>query len=388
MWVGVPEHKIFGLPKSENWWGPPGDSGPCGPCSEIYYDYGEDYGHGDPLEDPKYGPGGTEGDPRFLEIWNLVFNQYEQRKDKTLVPLAKTGIDTGLGLERTTAAVQDVLYVYWTDVYAPIFERVREYTGVEVGGSETTDRALYILADHVRGTAFLIADGVRPGNQRREYVLRRIIRRAAREAYARLGLSAEQIAGIAEVVVDHMGDFYEELRAAREDIRRIVSVEAARFIDIYHTGMDFLEAEIGRLAGGHFPGELAFLLHDTYGFPIEVTQEVLAERGISLDKAGFERAMNRQRERARGAMQGYERVVAAFGDREIRSRFVGYERERVETRILAVEPVADAEGELYVVLEENPFYATGGGQVADVGWITSESGQLEVLDSTPAGDYQ
>src|SRR5215212_6892581 len=183
LWMnaGVPEHKIFGLPKGENWWGPPGESGPCGPCSEIYYDYGEEYANGDLAEDPKYGPGGAEGDPRFLEIWNLVFNQYEQLKDGTLKPLAKTGIDTGLGLERTTAAVQNVLYVYETDVYAPILEKVRAYAEVEVGGSEATDRALYILADHARAMAFLIADGVRPGNQRREYVLRRIIRRATRE---------------------------------------------------------------------------------------------------------------------------------------------------------------------------------------------------------------
>ena len=386
--VGVPEHKIFGLPKSENWWGPPGDSGPCGPCSEIYYDYGEEYGLGDPLQDPKYGPGGDEGDPRFLEIWNLVFNQYEQRRDGTLIPLAKTGIDTGLGLERTTAVVQGVHSVYETELYAPIFERVREYTGVEAGGSEATNRTLYILADHARGMALLIADGVRPGNQRREYVLRRIIRRATREGYTRLGLSAEQIAGLAEAVVDYMGDFYEELMVAREDIRRIVTGEAARFVDIYHSGMGLLEAEIGRLVGGNFPGEMAFVLHDTYGFPVEVTREVLTERGISLDEAGFEEAMNHQRERAREAMRGYERVVAAFGDRQIKSRFVGYEREQVETRIVAVEAVPDAEGELYVVLEENPFYATGGGQVADVGWITSESGQLEVLDSIPAGDYQ
>ena len=388
MGVGVPEHKIFGLPKSENWWGPPGDSGPCGPCSEIYYDHGEEYAKGDPADDPRYGPGGDEGDPRFLEIWNLVFNQYEQRKDGTLVPLAKTGIDTGLGLERTTAAVQDVLYVYETDVYAPIIEKIREYTDVNVGNSEVTDRALYILADHARAMAFLIADGVRPGNQRREYVLRRIIRRATREGYARLGLSAEQIASLAEVVVDYMGDFYEELRGAREDIRRVVSDEAARFIQIYHSGMGFLESELERLRGGNFPGEVAFLLHDTYGFPVEVTREVLAERGISLDEAGFEAAMDAQRERAREAMQGYDRVVAAFRDLEIKSRFVGYEREQVETRILAIEPVPDAEDEVFVVLAENPFYATGGGQVADEGWITSDRGQLEVFDAIPAGDYQ
>ena len=386
--VGVPEHKIFGLPKSENWWGPPGDSGPCGPCSEIYYDYGEEYANGDPSEDPRYGPGGAEGDPRFLEIWNLVFNQYEQLKDGTLKPLAKTGIDTGLGLERTTAAVQDVLYVYETDLYAPIFERVREYKDVNIGQSETTDRALYILADHARGMAFLIADGVRPGNQRREYVLRRIIRRATREAYGQLGLNAEQISGLAEAVVDYMGDFYEELRVTREDISRVVAGEAARFIEIYHSGMELLEAEIGRLSGGNFPGEVAFLLHDTYGFPVEVTREVLAERGISLDEAGFEAAMRGQRERAREAVQGYDRLVAAFWDQEIKSRFVGYEREQVETRIIAQERVLDAAGELYVVLEENPFYATGGGQVADEGWITSDRGQLEVFDSIPAGDYQ
>src|SRR5215208_3059978 len=388
MRVGVPEHKIFGLPKSENWWGPPGDSGPCGPSSEIYYDYGEEYARGDPAEDPKYGPGGDEGDPRFLEIWNLVFNQYEQLKDGTLKPLAKPGIDTGLGLERTTAAVQDVLSVYETDVYAPILEKIADYTGVKPGGSEATDRALYILADHARAMAFLIADGVRPGNQHREYVLRRIIRRATREGYGRLGLDAEQTASLAEVVVDYMGDFYEELRAAREDIRRVVAGEAARFIEIYHSGMGQLEAEIGRLSGGNFPGEVAFLLHDTYGFPVEVTREVLAERGISLDEAGFEAAMRAQRERAREAVQGYDRVVAAFRDQEIRSRFVGYEREQVETRILAIESVPDAEGEVFVVLAENPFYATGGGQVADEGWITSDRGQLEVFNAIPAGDYQ
>src|ERR671911_460278 len=388
MGVGVPEHKIFGLPKSENWWGPPGETGPCGPCSEIYYDYGEGAGLGDPLVDPKYGPGGDEGDPRFLEIWNLVFNQYEQLKDKSFVPLGKTGIDTGMGLERTTAAVQGVRYVYDTDLYAPIFQEANEYTGVSLGDSETTDRALRIVADHARGMAFLIADGVRPGNHRREYVLRRIIRRAMLQAYSRLGMSPGELAGLAEVVVDYMGDFYGELRSAREDIRRIVTGEATRFVEIFESGMSLLASEIERMRGGHFPGDVAFMLHDTYGFPVEVTREVLAERSLSLDEAGFEAAMDAQRERAREAMRGYERVVAAFGDMEIKSRFVGYEREQVETRVVALEPVPDVEGELYVVLAENPFYATSGGQGADGGWITSEDGQLEVFDAIPAGEYQ
>ena len=386
--VGVPEHKIFGLPKSENWWGPPGDSGPCGPCSEIYYDYGEVYAHGDPQEDPRYGPGGEAGDPRFLEVWNLVFNQYEQRKDGTLTPLAKTGIDTGLGLERTTAAVQNVLYVYDTDVYATIFEKITEYTGIAVGRDDPTDRAMRIVADHARSMAFLIADGVRPGNQRREYVLRRIIRRAMLQAHSSLGMSPEQLAGLAEVEVVYRGDFYEELRAARDDIRRVVTGEAARFVEIYESGMSLLVTEIERLGGGNFPGDVAFMLHDTYGFPVEVTREVLAGRGLSLDEAGYQAAMDAQRDRAREAMQGYERVVAAFRDQDIKSRFVGYEREQVETRIVAIEPVPDADDEVYVVLAENPFYATGGGQVADEGWISSDEGQLEVFDAIPAGDYQ
>jgi alanyl-tRNA synthetase len=386
MRVGVPEHRIFGLPRSENWWGPPGDTGPCGPCSEVYYDYGEELSKGDPALDPKYGPGGDEGDPRFIEIWNLVFNQYEQRKDGSLTPLAKPGIDTGMGLERTAAVTQNVNSVYETDLYTPIFERIRQVSDTTLGFSEETERALYVLADHARSMAFLIADGVRPGNQRREYVLRRIIRRTTLQAYSRLGMGAGGVAGLAEVVVDHMGGFYEELERAREDIRRVVTDEAARFVEIYRNGLELLEVEIDRLSGGHFPGDAAFTLHDTYGFPVEVTREVLADRGISLDEAGFEEAMRRQRERARGALVGHERVVAAFRDREIKSRFVGYEWEQVETNVLAVEEAPG--GELNVVLAENPFYATSGGQVADEGWISSENGQLEVFDVVPAGEYQ
>src|ERR687893_458494 len=386
MRVGVPEHRIFGLPRSENWWGPPGDTGPCGPCSEVYYDYGEELSKGDPTLDPKYGPGSDEGAPRFIEIWNLVFNQYEQHKDGSLAPLAQPGIDTGLGLERTVAVVQNVRSVYETDLYTPVFERIRQTSGATLGASEETDRALYVLADHARAMAFLIADGVRPGNQRREYVLRRIIRRATLQAYSKLGMGAEGVAVLAEVVVNHMGGFFEEVEGAREDIRRVITDEAARFVEIYRSGLELLEAEIGGLSGGHLPGDVAFTLHDTYGFPVEVTREVLADRGISLDEAGFEEAMRRQRERAREAVQSHERLVAAFRDREIKSRFVGYEREQVETNVLAVQEASG--GELNVVLAENPFYATGGGQVADQGWISSESGQLEVFDVVPAGGYQ
>ena len=189
------------------------------------------------------------------------------------------------------------------------------------------------------------------------------------QAHSRLGMSPDQLAGLAEAVVDYMGDFYGELRAAREDIRRIVTGEATRFVEIYESGMSLLASEIERMRGGNFPGEVAFMLHDTYGFPVEVTREVLAERGLSLDEAGFEAAMDAQRERAREAMRGYERVVAAFRDQEIRSRFVGYEREQVETRIVAVEPVPDAGGEVYVVLGGEPVlrdrWRAGGGRGLD-----------------------
>lgn len=389
-WIraGVPEDKIFGLPKSENWWGPPGETGPCGPCSEVYFDYGEELSLGDPQEDPKYGPGGAEGDPRFIEIWNLVFNQYEQLKDRSLVPLAKPGVDTGMGLERTTAVMQGVRSVYETDLYAPIFDRVQQFTDARLGASAVIDRTLYILADHSRGIAFLIADGVRPGNQRRDYVLRRIIRRAAREAYARLGMNAEQLASLVEVVVDYMGEHYPELEAARKDIRRVVKGEAERFIEIYDEGVQLLEAEIAKLPGKIFPGEAAFELHDTHGFPVEVTRDVLSEKGLELDETAFEAAMQSQRIRAREAQKGYERVVSAFRELDIKSRFVGYEREQVETQILALDQVPGSPQERYLVLKENPFYATGGGQIADTGWITGDSGELDVEDVIPAGDYQ
>ena len=395
MACGVPEDRIFGLPKSENWWGPPGDSGPCGPCSEVYFDYGEDLAKGDPAEDPRYGPGGDEGDPRFIEIWNLVFNQYEQARDGTLTPLTKTGIDTGMGLERTAAVVQGVRSVYETDLYAPVFEKIREVSGIGLGQSEALDRALYVLADHARAMAFLVADGVRPGNQGREYVLRRIIRRASREVRTRVWPNSSEemspvlfLTDLVMTAVDYMGGYWKELVEHKAEIREVVEREATRFVQIYESGMGLLEDEISRFEGGNFPGEVAFTLHDTYGFPVEVTREVLAERGISLDEAGFEGAMTDQRERARGALQGHDRLVAAFRDKEIRSRFVGYEREQVETLVLAAEEAPGGGGEFHVVLAENPFYATGGGQVADEGWISLENGQLEVFDVVPAGDYQ
>ncbi len=400
MAVGVPEHKIFGLPKSENWWGPPGESGPCGPCSEVYYDYGEEFGAGNPAQDPRYGPGGEEGDSRFIEIWNLVFNQYEQRTDGTLTPLSKTGIDTGLGLERTAAVCQDVRSVYDTDVYKPLFEEVESLTEqrpegkVSIGQSKETDRSLRILADHARGTAFLIADGVKPGNQGREYVLRRMIRRAFLQSTHYLNTSVMTLRSLVNRVVEEMPEEdYPELQEARKsgEFRRILEVEEERFTRIYNEGNSLLTSEINHLTNigsSELPGEVAFKLYDTFGFPVDLTKATLAQYEMTLDETGFRQAMEEQRTRARQAAEGHERVVAAFRDREIKSRFVGYEREQVETRVLAVEGVPGTQDEIFLVLAENPFYATGGGQIADTGWISSERAQIEVVDAIPAGDYQ
>ena len=389
MSVGVPEGKIFGLPKSENWWGPPGETGPCGPCSEVYYDYGEEHGLGDPQEDPKYGPGGDEGEARFVEIWNLVFNQYEQVKNGSLIPLGKTGIDTGMGLERVTAAVQNVHSIYDTDIYVPLFEEITERSGISLGDSELTDRSLRVISDHARGMVFLIADGVTPGNQGREYILRRIIRRATLHWTVYLSSGLSTFGKVVQRVVEEMGEAYPELKVAGPEIQSIVEREAERSLEVINQGTQLLRMETNKLDdGGELPGEVAFKLHDTYGFPVELTRDNLARFGYSLDEAGFEAAMNGQRERARGAMEVHERVVAAFRDLELKSRFVGYEYEQVETRVLAVEPVPGAEGEVYVVLAENPFYATGGGQVSDTGWVQSERAQVEVVEAIPAGDYQ
>ena len=389
MSVGVPEGKIFGLPKSENWWGPPGETGPCGPCSEVYYDYGEEHGLGDPQEDPKYGPGGDEGEARFVEIWNLVFNQYEQVKNGSLIPLGKTGIDTGMGLERVTAAVQNVHSIYDTDIYVPLFEEITERSGISLGDSELTDRSLRVISDHARGMVFLIADGVTPGNQGREYILRRIIRRATLHCAVYLSSSFLTLGKVVLRVVEEMGKAYPELKAAGSEIQSVVEREADRSLEVINQGTHLLTMEMNKLDdGGELSGEVAFKLHDTYGFPVELTRDNLARFGYSLDEAGFEAAMSGQRERARGAMEVHERVVAAFRDRELKSRFVGYEYEQLETRVLAVEPVPGAEGEVYLVLAENPFYATGGGQVSDTGWIQSERAQVEVVEAIPAGDYQ
>jgi alanyl-tRNA synthetase len=377
---GFPDERIVRLGRSDNFWGPAGPTGPCGPCSELYYDFGPGMGCGDPDCRP-----GCDCD-RFLEYWNLVFVQYDMDGAGRLTPLDKPSIDTGMGLERIASITQGVTNVFDTDVFAPLVARGADLAGVKVGASSTVTRALRTMAEHARGAAFLIMDGVLPGNEGRDYVLRRIIRRAVQQGGA-IGLDDPFLATLAVDVIEQMGAAYPQLVAARPEIERVVREEEVRFRRTLHQGMGILEEALRRArdAGTDLPAEVAFELHDTYGFPFDLTREMAAEWDMSVDEERFEHLMEEQRARARsaqkaGAFDAGPGELDAFQRRhaEVPATFVGYERLEVFTVVRAIGELAD--GRLAVKLAESPFYAEGGGQVADTGWIHTESGKLEVDD--------
>ncbi len=294
--AGIPRERMVALPRSDNFWGPPGPSGPCGPCSELYYDRGPAYGCGDPDCRP-----GCDCD-RFFEYWNLVFMQYNMDEEKRLTPLPSKNIDTGMGLERIATLKQEVTSVFLTDVFRPLIELGEEVAGVRFGDDERVDVALRVLADHSRAVSMLIADGVLPSNEGRGYVLRRIIRRASRFSRS-AGMEPPFLGRFAQRTIELLGSAYPELDERRETILRVVNAEEDRFNRTLDQGLVLLEQEVTRAAeagGGVFPGSAAFLLHDTYGFPVEVTREIVEESGLTLDLSGFEQAMAEQRGRARG----------------------------------------------------------------------------------------
>src|ERR687896_1087598 len=355
--IGVPKHRIVQLPSSENFWSV-GGPGPCGPDSEIYWDWGEEYGCGD----PGCAPACPRCD-RFLEFWNLVFMEYELRVDGTLTPLPKQNVDTGMGLERAAAMLQGVISVYETDGYQTIMEWIAAQSGVAYGSSEAATKAHRVLADHGRGMTFLIADGVRPGNEGRDYVLRRIIRRAVVHGHD-IGLR-EFLPGLAEVVVEQMGDAYPELPENRETIKEMLAAEESRFGKTLEFGEGLFEEEA---ASGAISGETAFKLHDTYGYPIEVTLDRARSRGFPVDEEGFERFMGKQRERSRAGAKGEDARAAEFAAAAgFTTDFVGYEKTDVLTQVGALEELQD--GLFLAKLRESPFYAAGGGQVSDEGYL-------------------
>ena len=384
--AGVPQERIVLL--EDNWWGPVGNTGPCGPDSELYYDRGEEVGCGRPDCRP-----GCDCE-RFLEFWNLVFMQFFKDETGALTSLPKQNIDTGLGLERMAMLMQGVSSVYDTDLFQPIIRRTEELTGVRYGHDPKKDYSLRVIADHSRAITFLISDGVLPSNEGRGYILRRVLRRAVRHGRL-LGFTRSFLGETVQVVISSMGDVYPELRQRRDAILSVADLEESRFHQTLSLGLravDELIEEAKREGWTELPGQSVFRLHDTYGFPQELTAELAMEEGLGIDQAGFEAAMERQREMARASARfgpsatekaDAYRALAAQGQ----TRFEGYERLEAATEIVGlifngnlVDGVYEGQ-EVEVVLRETPFYPEGGGQMGDRGWIGSDAGEAEVVDT-------
>jgi alanyl-tRNA synthetase len=373
--VGVPRERIVECPRSENFW-QAGPTGPCGPCSELYLDRGLDFGKADDL------PGGEN--ERFLEYWNLVFMQFDQNPVNHLTDLPAKNIDTGMGLNRMAAILQGKTTVFETDQFAPLIELGEELSGRRYGENFPTDRALRILADHGRAMTFLIADGVVPSNEDRGYVLRRIMRRAIQQGRT-LELPPGFLHRYAERVTELMGRHYGELIEQRDAIAKWLDSEEESFGRTLEQGSRLLDDLISRARAQEAEGISAadaFMLHDTFGFPIDLTRELVAQHGLGVDEEGFEGLMGEQRERSRtGAGSGRtaapvrERAVALAGRAGFRTDFVGYETTERETTVGALD---STNGAVLVKLLESPFYATGGGQVADAGTVECLDGDCEV----------
>jgi alanyl-tRNA synthetase len=362
--VGQPAERMVFLPAAENFWSV-GGPGPCGPDTEMYYDWGVEHGCGEP--DCK--PSCTRCE-RFLEFWNLVFMEFELQVDGKLTPLPTQNVDTGMGVERTAAVLQGVVTVYETDVYQAIMSWIAEESGVAYGDSAEATKAHRVLADHGRGMTFLAADGISPSNEGRGYVMRRIIRRAVQQA-ARVGLEPPYLARLSDVVIEQMKSGYPELEEHRDEIHRILTAEEERFGKTLERGLRLFEEVT--TGAEDISGEDAFRLHDTYGFPLELTRELARERGLGVNEEEFTRLMEMQRTRSRGAVSKDDKRAAEFSQRAgFRSEFVGFEKIEVLTQIGALEDAGD--GLFLVKLRESPFYPAGGGQVTDTGWIELDDG--------------
>ena len=372
--VGIPAERIQRLDE-ENYW-KMADTGPCGPCSEIFWDRGPEFGDDG---------GPAHGDEeRFIEIWNLVFMQFEQHEDGSMTPLPTPCIDTGLGLERVLSVLQGVESVWDTDEFVRLLAVIGDLAGVAYPSGDRTDVSMRILADHARSSSFLISDGVFPSNEDRGYVLRRIIRRAVRHAWL-LGVEDPIMPELVDAVVAIMGVDYPDLERNHGFVRDVLDREERRFRETLRTGSAILDDALAGLGEGDIlDGGVAFKLHDTYGFPLEVTEEICAECQVDVDLDGFRAAMAEQQDRARSARKG---PAVGSGDDGLRvlleghgpTHFVGHQDDEADAVVLHV-------GDGTVVLDRTPFYAEAGGQVGDTGTIASETGHLRVLDTTLALD--
>ncbi|MDE0268225.1 MAG: alanine--tRNA ligase [Acidimicrobiaceae bacterium] len=368
--VGVPEERIQRLDE-DNFWRM-ADVGPCGPCSEIFWDKGPDYG-------ASGGPAHGDED-RYVEIWNLVFMQFETTSDGSEIPLPKPSIDTGMGLERTVSVLQGVDSVWETDEFVTLLEAIQRITGVKLGVEENSDTSLRILADHARSTSMLISDGVFPSNENRGYVLRRIIRRAARHAWM-LGVERPVMAEIVDRTVEVMGLAWSDLKANHQYVRDVIDREEKRFLETLRVGQSILDERLSLLnSGDQLSGDTAFLLHDTYGLPLEVTVEIASGKGVSVDLEGFRTEMKQQQRRAKSARKTVDAgdasllvsLVSEFGTTE----FTGRAELTSQARVLYV-------SEDRVVLDRTPFYAESGGQIGDTGEIHCEAtgARVRVVDT-------
>ncbi len=391
--IGVPRDRILRLDEKDNFWRM-GETGPCGPSSELHYDLGEDLtsvdGECNPATDER----------RFIEVWNLVFMQFDQRADGATVELPKPSIDTGMGLERITAVLQGVRSNYETDLFVPILDAAARRAGCRVGENDHSDFSLRVIADHARALCFLVADGVVPSNDKRGYALRRVLRRAIRHG-RRLGIEDPFLQDVTPAVIDDLGEIYPELVAAREAILEVGRREEERFAETITTGLQLLEEAFADAPeeGGTpvLPGTELFRLYDTFGLPLDLARDIAEERGVRLDEEGFEAEMAKQRSRAQASWKGAAKRDAsgAFADLagKVRTSFEGYEATILEdapiVALLREGSPVDAlnEGEeAEVVLAATPFYAESGGQVGDTGFLVGDSGRARVIDTQRPAD--
>ena len=384
--IGLPSERVLRLDEAENFWSM-GEIGPCGPCSEIHVDFGVNPSCTSAVCDPSCGCG------RWLEIWNLVFMQFDRASSGEKTPLPSPSIDTGAGIERLAAVIQGAPSNYETDLFHGILQRAQEIAGVERGSDSEKDVSLNVVADHVRALTFLIGDGVLPSNDGRGYVLRRILRRAARHGVM-LGVEEPFLYKVADAVIDEMAGAYPELLERRAFIKSRIEREEGRFLETLSKGLVLLENEIDRLTrdnGRTLPGDVAFRLYDTFGFPVDLTEDILRGRDLTLDQTGFDAAMQLQRERARSAWKGSgdERVSQIYGSlaADLSTAFRGYDEMSLTSPIRALlvdgaaTDVAREGDEVEVIVDETPFYAESGGQVGDVGSIAVENGRIRVTDT-------
>ena len=385
---GIPADKVYSYGDDENWWGPAGDEGPCGPCSELHYDYGAE--HGCLLDDCAPNCTNVMADgvvcDRYVELWNLVFMQYYHHLDGTRTPLPAPSVDTGMGFERLVRILQDVDTAYETDIFTPIIAAVERVSGKSYDNPDDT-YAIRVVAEHGRSVTFLIADGVVPGNEGRGYVLRRVVRRAIRYA-RRLGIQGNFLSEIADATIEKMGKVYPELVNNRDFILTVLRLEEERFQQAFQNGYNMLTEALEGI--DVLDGSTMFRLWDTYGFPVEMTQEIAAEQGVAVDTEGFEREMEAQRQRGRASAQFGEELAKIQQYQSLgvgATQFLGYEQISASSPIVGLiaddEVVSEATAgqSVELVLVQTPFYAEGGGQIGDAGTLTAPDGTIEVHDT-------